>query len=111
MMKVPVTGMKCGNSGKNCGKSGNQAFVGQVESESPSHRACSATFLSPSLHDAANPRLFHAVRRERRMIVLISQFSTVSVLRKSAFFPIFSSHSTLRTHRGEHHLCSHPIGR
>jgi hypothetical protein len=25
--------MKCGNSGKNCGKSGNQAFAGQVKRE------------------------------------------------------------------------------
>ena len=69
MAKVPLTGVKCGNGGKNCGKSGIQAFVGHVERENPSSSACSATFLSPSLHDAANPRLFHTVRRERRMIV------------------------------------------
>jgi hypothetical protein len=69
MAKVPLTGVKCGNGGKNCGKSGIQAFVGHVERENPSSSACSATFLSPFLHDAADPRLFHTVCRERRMIV------------------------------------------
>ena len=61
--------MKCGNSGKNCGKSGNQAFAGQVKRESPSYGSRGAASFSPSLHDAANPRLFHAVCRERGMMV------------------------------------------